>query len=176
MADTLYRHAPLEDFEIRSEAREIAGVVVPFDTPTDVGNYTEVFRRGAFTRTIAERGDRVKLLFGHDTARPLGRAVHLAEEARGLVGTFKVARTVAGDEALELVRSGALDSFSIGFVPITHRWVGDVLERTEVKAMEASLVAMPAYEGALVESVRHAAAYDPTRDPYVLRARLALIL
>ena len=178
MPELLTRSVPLDDFEVRADAREISGVIVPFNTRTQIGHFTETFEPGSFTRTIAERGTRVKLLFGHDTNRPLGRAVTLTEERRGLVGTFKVARTIAGDEAIELVRSGAFDSFSVGFTPITDRWSRnrDHVDRLEVKLLETSLVTLPAYETARIESVRSRPVYRPELDPYVQRVRLALDL
>lgn len=176
MSSFEHRYIPLDDLEIRASAREITGVVVPFGAPTRIGDYLETFVRGAFTRTIAERGHRVKLLFSHDPTRPLGKAVLLTEELRGLIGTFKVARTTAGDEALELASSGALDSLSVGFQPIRDNWSKDrtLCDRLEVRLHEASLVAFPAYDGALVESVRSLDPYNPQHDPRILRARLAL--
>lgn len=149
------------DLEIRSdgEGRTVHGIVVPFDTPTRVSDggpsYDEAFQRGAFTKTIVERGDRVKLLSQHNSlVNPLGRATALREDAAGLYGEFYVSRTTAGDEALELLRDGALDSFSVGFTPIKHVKRAGVMWRTEVALREASLVTFPAYAGALVGGVR----------------------
>jgi len=177
MTERQVRSVDMHDFEVRASQREITGVVVPFDSPTQIGDYTETFRRGAFARTIAERGSRVKLLFAHDTARPLGRAVSLVEEKRGLVGTFKVANTAAGNDALELVTSGAIDSFSVGFQPVVDEWSRsrDTVTRLSVKLLETSLVTLPAFEGALIESVRSLQDYNPRRDPRIIRARLAIL-
>jgi len=174
------------DLEVRAtgEHRTVFGLVAPFDSPTPIVEYgrsfTEVIRRGAFTRTIRERGPaKVKLLAQHDArAMPLGRATDLVEDSRGLVGSFRISRTTAGDEALELLRDGALDAFSIGFTVPTggERWANDgSRELLELRLHEVSLVNFPAYEGALVAGVR-AAAYDPEVDPELLRRRLALAL
>jgi HK97 family phage prohead protease len=149
------------DLEIRSDGtgRTIHGIVVPFDTVATVSDggpaYRESFQRGSFAKTIAERGDRVKLLSHHDRGRnPLGRATALREDAAGLYGEFAVSRTTAGDEALELVRDGALDSFSVGFAPVKAVRTGKVTVRTEVHLREASLVTFPAYEDARIAAVR----------------------
>lgn len=160
----LITRAHLADLEVRSDGRTIHGLAVPFDEPTlivEAGRqYTEVFRRGAFARTIATRGPaKVKLLAVHDRqSLPIGRAETLVEDARGLLGTFRVSKTAAGDEVLELVRDGALDSLSIGFRPIPagDRWSRDrsTVERTEVALAEVSVVAWPAYSGAVIEAVR----------------------
>jgi HK97 family phage prohead protease len=149
------------DLSVRSDGtgRTITGIVVPFDRSARVSDggpsYLEAFQRGAFSKTIAERGDRVKLLSQHDTRKnPLGRATLLREDAAGLYGEFVVSKTRAGDEALELVRDGALDSFSVGFSPIKHEKRNGMVVRTEVGLREASLVTFPAYEDALVGGVR----------------------
>lgn len=149
------------DLEVRADTtgRTIHGIVVPFGVTARVSDggpsYEEQFQRGAFAKTIAERGARVKLLSQHEARRnPLGRATLLREDAAGLYGEFAVSRTTAGDEALELVRDGALDAFSVGFSPIKHRKEGKVTVRTEVALREASLVTFPAYQDAVVTGVR----------------------
>jgi HK97 family phage prohead protease len=151
------------DIEVRSDGdgRTVVGIVAPFDQVARVSDggpaYDEMFARGAFARSIAERGDRVKLLSQHQVhANPLGRAVLLREDAAGLYGEFVVSRTQAGDEALELIRDGALDAFSIGFRPINQRRDRGITVRTEVAIREASLVTIGAYSEARVLAVRNA--------------------
>lgn len=140
------------------EGRTVAGIVVPFDTEARVSDggrpYTERFKKGAFARTIKHRGDRVKLLMQHDSGEPIGRATLLREDSAGLYGEFRVSAVPPGDQALELVRDGVIDSFSVGFAPIQHERDGDVTVRTEVGLREASLVTFPAYEDARVTAVR----------------------
>ena len=152
------------DLEIRGDGRTVYGLAVPYDQPAEIrdyqGTYTEVFRYGAFKRTIDERGKRVKFLANHDRQKlPLGKAMRLEEQTAGLVGEFRVSATPEGDAALELIRDGVLDSLSIGFKPVDtgDRWNPDrtLVERTEVALMEVSAVAFPAYDGALISGVRH---------------------
>lgn len=156
----LVRRTSAADLEVRGDGRTVVGIAVPFDTPTKIrtpgGSFVESFVRGAFTRTIAERGDRVKFMAQHDhQALPLGRAQLLREDSAGLYGEFKVSKTAAGDEALELIRDGALDALSVGFKPITERLTDDgLVQRLEVALHEVSAVAFPAYEGALISAVR----------------------
>lgn len=161
--EILTRVQPIADLEIRGDGRTVVGVAMPFDTPAEiregVDRFVEVFRRGAFEKTIRERGDRVKALAQHDArALPLGRATKLTEDARGLQAEIRISRTRAGDEALTLVKDGALDSFSIGFSPVRDQWSNDgsKVERLEVSLREVSLVAFPAYEDARVLAVRGA--------------------
>lgn len=150
------------DLELRAngDGRTVYGIAVPFDHPTRISEggstYTEIFKRGAFARTIAERGDKVKAYANHDrTKLPLGRATELREDSAGLYAELRISDTRNGNEVLELVRDGALDSFSIGFRPIEQRDLPDaVVERTEVALSEISVVAYPAYEAALIGGVR----------------------
>ena len=142
---------PFVDLEIRNDdspdGRTLAGITVPFDEPTPIrdfeGEYVEIFRRGAFARTINAGVERVKLLGHHDRAvNAIGRATMIREDGAGLYGEFLVPRTQAGDEVLELARNGVLDAFSIGFEPIETRWNDDqtLAERTEVRLREVSVV------------------------------------
>src|SRR5262245_27474591 len=122
----LYR-ASAADLELRGDGRSVHGVVVPYDEPADIrdasGEYRETFRLGAFARTIAERGSKIKLLVNHaHQSLPIGRANTLREDAAGLIGEFRVSKTLEGDAALELIRDGAVDAFSIGFSPVRDRW------------------------------------------------------
>lgn len=182
MSDLLTRSYSPPDIEVRSDGRTVVGIVAPFDHPAVIhvrgGSFTEMIRRGAFARTIAERGaNRVKLLALHnERAMPLGRAHTLREDTAGLYGELRISKTTAGDEALELLRDGALDAFSIGFtVPGDgERWSrdGSTRELIAVRLHEVSLVNFPAYETARVVAVR--AAYDPEHDPDLLARRLRL--
>lgn len=160
--DNLIRIAPLDVEVMRSATGEriIGGIVAPFDTVAFVndgqGPYRESLVRGAFAKTIAERGSKVQLLSQHKRDQnPLGKAIMLREDALGLYGEFRISKTQAGDEALTLVADGALDAFSVGFAPIRERQsVQGVLERTEVALREVSLVTLPAYSDALVSVMR----------------------
>ena len=157
----LTRFAPDLELAKTSDGRTVCGLICPFDSVAMVddgaGPYKESFRFGAFAKTIAERGDKVKFLSHHNkSVNPLGRASLLREDTAGVWGEFYVSKTQAGDEALELVKDGVLDSFSVGFAPIraARNTATGVLERTEVALRETSLVTFPAYTGAQVASIR----------------------
>ena len=168
------------DLEVRGDGRTVVGIACPFDAPTEIrdgsGRYVERFKRGAFARTIRERGPgKVKFLAMHNReSLPLGRAVSLSEDAAGLWGEFRVAATTAGDEALELIRDQALDGLSIGFAPIRQKWSADrtEVERLEVALREVSAVWAPAYEQAEIAGVR----FDrPVLSAAAAQARLKLL-
>jgi HK97 family phage prohead protease len=159
------------DLEVRAggDGRTVHGIAVPFDMPTEIREfwetYTEIFDRGAFAKTIAERGDKVKFLYQHDSAQPIGRATLLREDKTGLYAEFRVSQTALGDDVLAMVGDGTLDGLSIGFVPVLDRVSdgGAMVHRTEVKLREVSSVTFPAYEDALISGVRAASREDLKR-------------
>lgn len=155
MSTILFRTAGLSP----GTGRTIFGRVVPFGEVAEVSDggrpYLERFEYGAFSRSISERGAKVKLFTGHDIRRlPVGRAVELSEQRDGLHAAFELADTADGRDALELVKTGVVDSFSVGFRGIRERMDGDVVVRTEAALMEVSLVGLPAYAGAAIAGVR----------------------
>lgn len=138
--------------------RIVSGVVIPWNevsmlTPHSQG---ERFAPGSLTRTVAERGDRVKLFRDHDHKRAIGRAVKWdTDDPRGLWGEFRIANTAAGDEALAEVSEGMLDAFSIGFRAVRTRKAKDgSREVLEAALHEASLAPIGAYDGARVLALR----------------------
>jgi HK97 family phage prohead protease len=144
----------------------VAGIIVPFDTVARVSDggapYNESFQRGSFAKTIADRGPgAVKLLYQHNSLDPIGRATMLEEREAGLYGEFQVSNVSRGDQALELVNDGVIDSFSVGFTGIKAEKRGGVTVRTEVKLREASLVTFPAYASANITAVRAALSNVP---------------
>jgi len=164
------------DLEIREDengGRTIYGIAVPYDKEQRVsGDTTEVFRRGAFADVI-KAAHRVKLLRNHESKNPIGRATLLRETDQGLYAEFKVSRTREGDDALELVKDGALDQLSIGFMPIKNRKRTDgVIERLKAHLAEVSLVTFGAYgDLATVNGVR---SQEPLGTPRLDAAKAIL--
>jgi Escherichia/Staphylococcus phage prohead protease len=163
-----------QGLEVRSEEERIlSGVLVPYDSPTRIGSYTESFQRGAFEGT--EPGD-IPLLAGHaHESLPVGVTLVLASSERALTGEWRVAQTQAGDEVMALARDGVPLSLSIGFRPVTDRWSSDRSQVTRVKAQlgEVSVVGLGAYEAAKVTSVRAGHEHEvSTSSPRLTIARL----
>jgi HK97 family phage prohead protease len=115
------------DLEIRSAAqggdgRTIVGIAVPWNKPVPIPSegIIEEWQSGAFDHQL-RAANRVR--FGREHLGRsgtlggilLGAARLLRNDARGLYGEFRVSATRDGDEALELVRDGALTHLSIGF-------------------------------------------------------------
>jgi HK97 family phage prohead protease len=144
-------------FEVRGEGdgRTIVGIAVPYDVEQRInGNLVEVFRHGVF-RDVIRAANRVKLLFQHKTDTPIGRATMLEERLGGLYGEFRISKTEAGDEALELIRDGVLSNLSVGFQPLKDEKRGGVVNRIRAHLAEVSLVTFGAYgDAANIVAVR----------------------
>lgn len=145
--------------EVQTDQRLIVGMVVPYDETTYRVPGGERIKRGAFARSIQNRGDRIPLLRGHANAPVYGYSRSFAEEPGGLVGEFVVNDGEMGDTLLGDVRNGYYPAMSIGFdVPRNGmvRGADGVPEVHEGKLVEVSLVGIPAYESASVLAVRSA--------------------
>ena len=138
-------------FEIREanvETREVIGRAVPFDEVIDIGGgVQEQFARGA-----VDLNSHVKLFRDHKEI--IGKVNAMEEREDGLWIKAKISATKLGDETLELVKDGAIRSFSVGFIPIQDEKQDRTIIRKKVNLKEVSLVAFPAYENASVTEVR----------------------
>ncbi|EHK80859.1 phage major capsid protein [Rhodococcus pyridinivorans] len=154
------RSAPITGLD--EEKREISGIAVPWGEVTTRIGYPETFDEGSIpdgaegTLHVNHGGQRSEL--------PIGRFVGRSTPA-GYRITAQISRTARGDEVLALVRDGVLKHFSVGFVPVEHEMRGDTVARTKVILRETSIVERPAYEGAVIDSVRSAATEGDTEMP-----------
>lgn len=115
----------------------------------------DIVQKGAYgeslSRLIAE-GRRVKMLWQHDPAQPIGIWDEVREDARGLFVKGRLLDSVEkGREAAALIAAGAIDGLSIGYR--TRRAVkNDKGQRllTELELWEVSLVTFPMLPSARV--------------------------
>jgi len=92
-----------------SSKRELTGVIVPFGKIGHTNMGDVVFNAGSL-----KIGDGIKLFTEHDMTRPIGKLKSYEETNNGIVGTFKIARTNAGDDALAEAQEGLRTGLSIG--------------------------------------------------------------
>lgn len=97
------------------------------------------------------------MLWQHEDDKPIGIWQEMVEDARGLRVKGQLAlETVRGKEAHALLKLGAINGLSIGF--ISKAWSydvdADVRTLTEVDLWEVSLVTFPANQDARVTSVK----------------------
>lgn len=130
------------------EQRTITGLAVPYNQDANIGGaYTERFAPGA----ISDVTD-VKLFYGHET--PIGVVTSGRNTDAGFEITAKVSDTSLGNDVLTLMRDGALNKFSVGFVPVEQTRDGQTITRTKVSLKEVSVVAFASYAGANITEVR----------------------
>ncbi|CUJ89168.1 phage prohead protease, HK97 family [Ruegeria denitrificans] len=115
----------------------------------------DVVQKGAYSASLdglVRVGQRVKMLWQHDPAQPIGVWDEVHEDDRGLwVKGRLLESTQKGREAAELIRAGAMDGLSIGYR--TKRAVkNDKGHRvlTELELWEVSLVTFPMLSSARV--------------------------
>ena len=121
MGDVVFRSFE-PDLEVRSAAqggdgRTIVGIAVPYDRPQRIDRtLVEAFARGAFNHQL-RAAHRIPFAREHMSlgGTLVGKTVGLRDDAAGLYGEWRVSKTPAGDETLELVRDGVLPHLSIGF-------------------------------------------------------------
>ena len=137
------------------EERTITGLAVPYGQDANIGgSYMERFAPGAIDSV-----EDVKLFYGHET--PIGVVVAGRETDGGYEITAKVSETSLGNDVLTLMRDGALNKFSVGFIPVSQEQDGSTITRTKVSLKEVSVVPFPAYAGASITEVREESPSEP---------------
>ena len=106
----------------------------------------------------------VKLLLEHDRTRPIGKMVAHEVTPTGIVATFKIANTMAGEDALIEATEGLRDGFSVGAQ--INEWVNNkgVMNITSATLDEVSLVTDPAIDSARVSEVAASENEAPKED------------
>ena len=120
---------------------------------TDQGD--DIVQKGAYAASIKAleaKGVRVKMLWQHDPAQPIGVWDEVREDERGLwVKGRLLESTQKGREAAALIAAGAIDGLSIGY-RTTKASRNDKGQRllSELELWEVSLVTFPMLPSARV--------------------------
>lgn len=101
--------------------RHVSGYAIVFDTDSvDLGGFTETIHRGAVTQGTINASD-IFVRFNHNNDKILARckygegSLSLAINDKGLKYDFDAPHTANGDELLEHLKRGDLDSSSFAF-------------------------------------------------------------
>ena len=151
----------MKDFEVKSFDFEVKAT----DDNTfegyasvfrNVDSYGDVIEPGAFTKTIQERGHRVKVLWQHNPMIPIGKAIHIEEDNHGLFVKAKVSNTPEGKNAMTLIKDGVVDELSIGYQTVKDEWDDEngVRRLKEVKLFEVSPVTFAANDQAVITGAK----------------------
>lgn len=125
------------------------------------GEFTEEFRKGSWKKTIAERGPngngQIKYCRQHNYQIALAaRYLDLREDDTGLYYEAETIDTTVGRDLAEELRSGVINSNSVGWDSLVEEFNHEEDHRIiiEAKGYEISAVNWPAYEGATIDAVR----------------------
>ena len=133
-------------------------------------NYDDVISKGAFVQSLKDHraaGTMPAMLWQHDADKPIGVWTEMVEDEKGLRIKGQLAmETVKGKEAHALLKMGALNGLSIGFM--SKEWAYDrdteVRTLTAIDLWEVSLVTFPANEKARVTNVKSAEEMATPKD------------
>ena len=131
-----------------AESRIIAGRIVQWDA---VGNTSA--GQTKFLENSITLGKDTKLVLEHEQTKPIGKLVEWSQDATGITASFKIAKTTAGNDALEEAATGLRSDFSVG-VQVAD-WSNDngVMAISSSALVEVSLVTSGAIPGAEVQKV-----------------------
>jgi HK97 family phage prohead protease/HK97 family phage major capsid protein len=123
-----------------SSKRELTGVIVPFGEVGHTNMGDVVFQKGSL-----KIGEGIKLFTEHDMTRPIGKLSRYEEDDNGIIGTFKIARTNSGDDALAEAQEGLRTGFSVGAMIDDFVTKGEQVIVNEATLKEVSHVTFPAF-------------------------------
>jgi len=120
-----------------------------------VDSYKEVVTPGAFTESL--QGRMPALLWQHRSGEPIGVYSTVKEDSIGLFVEGRLAlKTARGAEAYELLKMGALNGLSIGFITREDSFdkVSGIRTLKKLDLWEVSLVTFPANDASRVANVK----------------------
>ena len=131
-----------------AESRIIAGRIVSWNAE---GNTSA--GRTMFEKDSIKMSKNTKLVLQHDTTRPLGKLVSFEQDDQGITAEFKIAKTTAGNDALEEAATGLRSDFSVGVDVEAWDNKNGVMAISASNLIEVSLVTDGAIPGAEVAKV-----------------------
>jgi len=150
-----------KDFAFKVKATDDEGSIEGYASV--FGNrdsYNEIVMPGAFSASLAKHkreGTKPLMLWQHNPDEPIGVWDEMSDDGKGLWGKGRLLKGVRrADEALIMLRSGAIQGMSIGYreVDVTPAENGEARKLLELDLLEASIVSFPANRRARVESVK----------------------
>lgn len=113
----------------------------------------------AFTKSLNDcPATRIKMLWQHDPHQPIGAWTSATEDTKGLYVKGALAlKTAKGAETYELMKMGALDGLSIGYITKDADYdpSSGVRKLLQLALKEISVVTFPMNEAATISSVKN---------------------
>jgi len=150
-----------------AESRIIAGRIVQWDSVGNTSAGQTVFLPNSITFS-----KNTKLVLEHEMTKPIGKLIEWSQDETGITASFKIAKTTAGNDALEEAATGLRSDFSVGVKVDAWDNKDGVMAISASKLIEVSLVTEGAIPGAEVEKVAAAetqgtAATESTPEPQI---------
>jgi HK97 family phage prohead protease len=150
-----------------AESRIIAGRIVQWDS---VGNTSA--GQTVFLPNSISFSKNTKLVLEHEMTKPIGKLMEWSQDETGITASFKIAKTTAGNDALEEAATGLRSDFSVGVKVDAWDNQDGVMAISASKLIEVSLVTEGAIPGAEVEKVAATetpgqAASESTPEPQI---------
>lgn len=133
---------------------KLVGYAAVFDSPADLGEFVEVVRPGAFTRSLKQAGG-IVALYDHERRSILGKVsagtLQVTQDTKGLAFELSLPDTSVGRDLAVLVERGDVSGCSFGFItpPGGDRWEQRgaklVRELLSVDLREITVTPQPAY-------------------------------
>lgn len=120
----------------------------------NIDSYGDIIVSGAFTKTIQENRNRIKILWQHDTNEPIGVPQVMNEDSQGLYVKGKISMTDTGKKAMILMRDGVVTEMSIGYDVIKEEYQGNKRILKEIRLWEFSPVTFGANDKAKITSAK----------------------
>ena len=143
----------------------ITGLAVPWFPESAVVSSGEkvAFAKGSFD--VNQKP--AKLIEGHDLAQLVGTVPEIIELDEGLGFLAQFARTSRSMDAIELIRAGAYDAVSVGADVIESYFDKDTQTTVVTKSLllELSLVAIPAFAAATIDTLAASAPEEDDETP-----------
>lgn len=132
------------------DGRTVEGIAVPFGKIIDYWGSKETFDRDCVFQGI----ENAKLCYQHGEL--IGRITSAEPRDEGLYIQARIADTATGRDVVSLLNDGALDSFSVGFIPVDSTCADDsITHYKNVRLLETSIVSFPAYSEAKITDHRN---------------------
>lgn len=143
-------------FELTSadDTGEFSGYAAVFG---NVDDGMDVIEKGAFTKTIREDFDRIKILALHnDNWLPVGKPIELKEDNKGLYIKGKISDTAMGRDIKILLKDGVLNEMSIGYDIVESEFDSKkgIHYLKEIRLWEVSIVNWAMNDQAKIEEVK----------------------
>lgn len=144
MADKLYKGFDINFKDVDAKQGIVTGYFAAFNSKDSHG---DVIEKGAFSKTVAERGPNgkqlIKWLLDHESNKAIGKLIDLKEDDYGLYYEGKVGRHSLGKDFMLMVEDGIINQHSFGY---------SVIKETFDKSMNVNrLKELRMYEGSSIQ-------------------------